>query len=84
MKERSAFQKKIIRNYYQNRGDIAVQSLGEVVSELYLCGNDRKRDQLWKRAESALKGIGAEPAEIARILKARDLAGLAKYVSRNF
>ncbi len=84
MKQRSTFQQKIIRNYYQNRGDIAIQSLGEVVSELYLCTNDRKRDQLWKRAETALKGVGAEPTEVARILKARDLGALAKFVSRTF
>jgi hypothetical protein len=84
MKQRSTFQQKIIRNYYQNRDDIAIQSLGEVVSELYLCTNDRKRIQLWKRAETALKGIGAPPAEVARILKAHDLAALAKFVSRTF
>ena len=84
MKERSAFQQKIIRNYYQNRDDISIQSLSEVVSELYLCSNDRRRTQLWKRAETALKNIKVEPGESARILKARDLGALAKLISRAF
>ena len=41
--------------------------LSEIVSELYLCSNDRRREQLWRRAETSLKGFGIDAAEQARI-----------------
>jgi len=84
VKPRRTYQQKIIHNYYENRDNIMMQSLSEVVSELYLCSNDRRRWQLWKRAETAMKAIGVKPPEIERILKAHDLTALAGLVSQKF
>ena len=75
---------KIISNYYENRDSIMIQSLSEVVSELYLASDDRRRRQLWRRAETALKNLGTKPEEIRRILVARALGALAKIVSNQF
>ena len=36
MTERTRYQEKVIRNFYQNRDAIAVQRLQELVSDLYL------------------------------------------------
>ena len=84
MKKHSAYQQKLIRNYYENREAITLQTLGEIVSELYLANNETKRTQLWRRAETALKNLGVDQAEAARIVKGHDLAALAKLVSREF
>jgi len=84
MKRRSTYRDKIIRNYYENRGNLMIQSLSEVVSELYLASNDRARAQLWRRAETAMRNLKVAEAEIARILQSHDLAALAKLVSREF
>ena len=84
MKERSSYQKKLIRNYYENRDAIMLQTLGEIVSELYLAPDDRKRAQLWKRAEGAMRNLQVAEEEITRVMSNRDLAALAKIISRKF
>ena len=84
MKRRSTYRDKIIRNYYENRDDLMIQSLSEVVSELYLASNDRARAELWRRAETAMRNLKVAEPEIARILQNHDLAALAKLVSREF
>ena len=84
MKEHSAHQKKIIRNYYQNREAIMLQTLSEIVSELYIAPTARRRAQLWERADKALHNLGVDQAEIAQILKSRDEKALAKFVSNAF
>jgi hypothetical protein len=84
MKRRSTYRDKIIRNYYENREHLMLQSLGEIVSELYLASNDSRRAQLWRRAETALRNLKIAEAEIARIVRQHDLGALAKLVSREF
>ena len=84
MKRRRSYQQKLIENYYQNREHIMLQSLGEVVSELYLASNDRRRAQLWKRAETALRNLAIDEEERTRIVRNHDLTALAKIVSRKF
>ncbi|MGO8703914.1 MAG: hypothetical protein ACLQVA_08850 [Candidatus Brocadiia bacterium] len=84
MKRRSTYREKMIRNYYENRDDLMIQSLSEVVSELYLASNDRARAALWRRAETAMRNLKVAEAEVARILQNHDLGALAKLVSREF
>jgi hypothetical protein len=84
MKRRSTYRDKIIRNYYENRDSLMLQSLGEIVSELYLASNDTKRAQLWRRAETALRNLKVAEPEIARVIQQHDLGALAKVVSREF
>jgi len=50
-------QKKIINNYYDQRDNIMVTKLSELVTELYLAETDKKKDQLWKRAETAMRNL---------------------------
>ena len=84
MKQRHSYRDKIIRNYYENREALMLQSLGEIVSELYLASNEARRSQLWRRAETALRNLKITETEIARILHQHDLAALAKLISREF
>ena len=84
MKRRGTYRDRLIRNYYENREDLMIQSLSEIVSELYLASNDRARAGLWRRAETAMRNLKVAPPEIARIIQSHDLSALAKLVSREF
>jgi len=84
VKERSAYQKKLIRNYYTHRDAIMMQSLGEIVSELWLAPDEYKRRKLWARAAKALRTLGVDEAEISRLIESRDEKALAKILSREF
>ena len=55
----SPHQKGIVKRYYEHKGSIASQKLGEVVSELYLCESEKKANRLWKSARTALLNAGA-------------------------
>lgn len=79
-REYSRHQQGIIKRYYEHLDTIALQRLGEIVSELYLADTDKKRDQLWKRAEKSLSKVGEKDAEVRRVLKERDVEGLAMLV----
>ena len=61
-------QKKIINNYYDQRDNIMVTKLSELVSELYLAESDKKKDQLWKRAELAMRNLKWKDADIAKMM----------------
>ncbi len=59
MAERSKYQQKIIKNYYDNREAISLQRLGELVTELYLA-EGKARQKQWKNiVECAGKAQGA-------------------------
>lgn len=71
-------QKKIISRYYDNRDQIMLARLQEIVTELYLAETEAKQDRLWKRAESAMKSLKIPAAQVSRIVtqkKAELLAG---------
>jgi hypothetical protein len=76
--EYSAYQKSIITNYYNNRSDIALSKLSELVSELFLADTDAKRDRLWERAQKAMVNLKIPPAIIDHIMTKKDVKILAK------
>jgi hypothetical protein len=76
--EYSKHQQNIIRNYYDNRGTIMLQKLGELVTELYLADTDAKRDRLWERVAKSMAQLKTPPAIAAHILQEKDVEILAK------
>ncbi len=77
-------QKGIVRRYYEHQDNMANQKLSEIVSDLYLCEDDKQAARLWKGAHTALVNAGVNKARAERIVAARDLKGLAKLVSELF
>ena len=77
-REYSQYQKDVISNYYQNLDTIALQKLGELVSELYLADTDAKRDRLWQRAHKAMLNLKIPPDIIRHIMAKKDVSILAK------
>ncbi len=80
MPDRTPYQKKIIERYYVHRDGILLGRLGEIVTDLTLAETDRKRDQLWRRAEQTMKSIKVPGAVVEHILQKRDPEVLARHL----
>jgi len=80
-KQYSSFQKKVIKNYYDNLDTIALQKLQELISDMYLCESDKKWAQMWKKADSLLEKLPGEASVKKKVTADQDLGELAKLVS---
>ena len=79
--ERSRYQEKIIRNYYQNRDAIGLQKAQECVTELYL-SEGKKRATVWKRLAGHLEKAGLTAAQIKHLQEKDDPALVAETLSK--
>ncbi len=77
--DRTPYQDKIIKRYYDNRDDIMKQKLGDMVADLYLA-EGKKRAQLWKRIVAALENLKVPAARIEHLLATDNPALLAKFL----
>jgi hypothetical protein len=77
----SGYQKKVIKNYYDNLDKIALTRLQELVTEIFLAPDANKKAQLWKRVESALKKLNVPQPIAENILKRQDPQILAKNIN---
>jgi hypothetical protein len=80
MAKRTAYQEKIIKNYYQNVESISLQKLSELVTDLYLA-EGKKRAQLWERIVLALEKLKVAPSRIEHLVKQDNPALVAKLVT---
>ncbi|MEM9352549.1 MAG: hypothetical protein AAGA92_06010 [Planctomycetota bacterium] len=76
-REYSAHQRKMINNYYKNRDAMALQRLGELVTELYLA-EGKSRATKWKQAAGALEKLGLPQSRIDHLMEKSDVTLLAK------
>ena len=81
LKDYTPYQKGVIRRHYEHSRPIALQKLGEIVSDLYLAEGERRKKQLWARAEKALEKFEGARIRKERILAEHDLEALAALVS---
>ena len=79
MAERSKYQQKIIKNYYNNQESISLQRLSELVTELYL-SEGKARQRQWKNITSALEKLKIPASRIEHLTKQDNPALLAKLV----
>ncbi len=82
----SAYQRSVIRRYYERRGEIDGQRLAELVTEIYLATTEKRLSTLWKRASTILARMGGEPEEqsfVQTIVTNRDVEALAELVGRS-
>jgi hypothetical protein len=77
MPERTKYQQKIIKNYYQNQEAISLQKLGEHVTELYLA-EGKARAKRWEHIVGTLEKLKVPPARIEHLKKQDNPALLAK------
>jgi heme oxygenase len=81
MAERSKYQQKIIKNYYENREAISLQRVQELVTELYLA-EGKKRAKLWNSLPAHLEKLGVKPDEIEKVVAQENPELVAKLVQR--
>ena len=79
--ERTPYQSKVIKRYYDNRENIMVQRLSELTTELYLA-EGKKRERVWKRISTALEQLGVSPAKIKWMMNRDNPAQLAEFVKK--
>lgn len=77
----SRYQQGIVRRYYEHADTITLQKLSEIVSDLYLADSPKKTEQLWKRADTALKKAAAQDPSIRATLASRSVEQLARLVT---
>lgn len=80
MAKRSAYQERIIKNYYQHMEAISLQKVSEMVTDLYLA-EGKKRAQLWQRIVAALEKLQVAPSRIEHLVKQDNPALVAKLVT---
>ncbi len=68
MAKRSSYQDRIIRRYYENRDEIMLQRLGELVTDLFLA-EGKTKTRLWKRVAEVLEKLKVPKAEIQHIVR---------------
>jgi len=67
-KNYTKYQKKVIERYYENRDSIALQRLGELVTELYL-SEGKKRIKHWETIANNLEKLGVAKVTIDHLKK---------------
>ncbi|MGL4941933.1 MAG: hypothetical protein ACRC46_01935 [Thermoguttaceae bacterium] len=81
LQNRTPYQDKIIKRYYDNRSDIAGQRLQELVTDLYL-SEGKKRLAIWKRITAALENLKVPQDKIDHLVAKDDAALLAKFIEK--
>jgi hypothetical protein len=77
MVERTKYQEKVIKNYYQNQDAILVQRLGEQVTDLYLA-EGKARAKKWQQVATLLEKLKVPAARIEQLTKSDNPALVAK------
>jgi hypothetical protein len=80
-KQRSSYQDRVIRNYYQNRDEIMLQRLGELVTDLFLA-EGQARSRLWKRVAEVLTKLKVPKTEIQHLVRSQDPTLVANVLKR--
>ncbi len=80
----SKYQQKAIKNFYDNKDIRLVQKLGELVSNLYLETNDKKKDTGWKKIKKMLTDLKVHPGEVEFLTKDKTLSLISKKLDEIF
>ncbi|MCA9150361.1 MAG: hypothetical protein KDA92_13715 [Planctomycetales bacterium] len=68
MSDYTKYQQNIIKNYYNNRDNIALQRAQELVTELYL-SEGKKREKHWKALAGHLEKLGVRQVTIDHLIE---------------
>jgi len=79
MVERSKYQQKVIKRFYDNREQIDQQRLAELVTNLYL-SSEKKAKTLWEKAAETMLRIGVPQSRVDHVVSTGDPAMLAEVV----
>lgn len=80
MPERSKYQQKVIKRFYDNREQIDQQRLSELVTNLFLAEGKKKRATLWEKASETMLRLGVPQSRVDHVVAQADPAILAEVV----
>ncbi|HHT9115822.1 MAG TPA: hypothetical protein ACFYEL_05070 [Candidatus Wunengus californicus] len=78
------FQQKVIRRFYENKDLRLIQKLGELVSNLYVETNEKKRESGWKRIKEIFIDLKVHQHEVEFLTKDKNLAVISKKLAEMF
>lgn len=78
------YQMKVIKNFYDNKDLRLIQQLGELVSNLYLETNEKKKDTGWKKIKKMLTDLKVHPNEVEYLTRDKNLSLITKKISEVF
>jgi len=78
------YQQKMIKNFYENKDLRLVQKLGELVSNLYLETDEKKKNSGWTEIKKMLADLKVHPGEVEFLTKDKSLAVISKKLSEIF
>ncbi len=81
MPQRSRYQERVIRNYYENREAIALQRVQELVTELYLT-EGKAREKHWKSLATHLQKLGVGQETIDHLIREQKPELVASLVAK--
>jgi hypothetical protein len=78
------YQRKVIKNFYENKDLRLIQKLGELVSNLYVETSEKKKESGWKRIKKMLTDLKVHPHEVEYLTKDKNLSMISKKLSEMF
>ena len=78
------YQQKVIRHFYENKDLRLIQKLGELVSNLYIETNEKKRESGRKRIKEILIDLKVHPHEVEFLTKDKNLTVISKKLAEMF
>ncbi len=78
------YQKKVIKNFYENKDLRLIQKLGELVSNLYVETSEKRKESGWKRIKKMLTDLKVHPHEVEYLTKDKDLSMISKKLAEMF
>jgi hypothetical protein len=81
MQKRSNYQDSVIRRYYQNRDEIMLQRLGELVTDLFLAEGKAKA-RLWKRVAEILCKLKVPKDQVQHLVRSDNPTLVASLLKR--
>lgn len=84
LKGYTQYQRKVIKNFYENKDIRLIHKLGELVSNLYLETSEKKKDTGWKRIKKILADLKVHPHEIEYLTRDKNLSMISKKIAEMF
>ena len=80
MPDYTPYQQKLIGRYYDNRGNISLTKLQEIITELTISDSEKRTKSLWSRADKAMAVLQVPKQVRDQIVTQADPEILARHV----
>jgi hypothetical protein len=78
------YQRKAIKNFYDNKDLRLIQKLGELVSNLYVETSEKKKETGWKKIKKMLTDLKVHPHEVEYLTRDKNLSMISKKLAEMF